>query len=719
MATAAIAAPSVTAAPGPVTSSWVTPAGWQHKAMRWLTMNMVQNDPGNFDPDFWIDYVKRCHVDAASWNSGGYVALYPTRIPFHQRAETLGDSDPLGYLIEGCRKLGIVVTARVEHHATYPAAAAAHPEWISTDRSGELRHHWSTPEMYLTCTLGPYNEDFMTSVMREIVTIYRVDGFNHNRWNPQLMCYCDYCRTAFRQASGMELPRVEDNSDSSWAQYVIWREDRIFELWDHWNAEIQKVNPNAFVLPGLGAIRTRANMSKVRNRAQTLYIDHQGRSGITLPWTPGMEAKELRSVMGTKPIGITFSMGHTARYRWKDSRQADSELRIWVSDGVAHGLRPKVAKFGGIVYDKRWLQVVEDMYTWQWKHERYLRNIGYPVANVAFLHSQQTARFYTAAKDRGYDNEDHAKGFYHALIEGRILSDMVHEDLLAVSDLDRFKLLILPNSACLSDKQCEQIRQFVRNGGSLIATFESSLYDEWGKRRERFGLGDLFGVRPSGPVQGPMLNSYLRPLYASPEPHQILDGIRDTDRVINGVYRLPLEVAAEFLEQPIMLIAPYPDLPMEEVYPRDLDKNVPELYLREVGRGRIVYFPFDIDRTFWEVMDIDHGRLLRNAVLWATRNDQPVEVAGKGILDVTVWRQKESMTVHLVNLTNPMMFKAPFQELYSVGEQRVRVRLPEGKKPKRVHLLTADTTPRTELSNGWLTATVPSVEMHEVVAIDL
>ncbi|MDA0196787.1 MAG: hypothetical protein O2887_17195 [Bacteroidetes bacterium] len=33
------------------------------------------------------------------------------------------------------------------------------------------------------------------------------------------------------------------------------------------------------------------------------------------------------------------------------------------------------------------------------------------------------------------------------------------------------------------------------------------------------------------------------------------------------------------------------------------------------------------------------------------------------IIDVTAWRQENSMTVHLVNLTNPMMLKGPFREL--------------------------------------------------------
>ena len=109
---------------------------------------------------------------------------------------------------------------------------------------------------------------------------------------------------------------------------------------------------------------------------------------------------------------------------------------------------------------------------------------------------------------------------------------------------------------------------------------------------------------------------------------------------------------------------------MEKVYPRVPKTDVAELYLREVGPGRIVYFPWDIDRIFWEVLAIDHGFLLRNAVHWATNEEPTVRVTGPGVLDVTVWRQKASMTVHLVNLTNPMMMKGPIRELIPAGNRR-------------------------------------------------
>jgi len=170
---------------------------------------------------------------------------------------------------------------------------------------------------------------------------------------------------------------------------------------------------------------------------------------------------------------------------------------------------------------------------------------------------------------------------------------------------------------------------------------------------------------------------------------------------------------------PITLIPTYPDLPMEDVYPRVPRTDSREIYLRDLGAGRVVYFPWDIDRTFWEVLSVDHGRLLHNAVSWALNEPAPVDVTGPGMVDVAAWRQRTSMTVHLVNLTNPMMMKGPVREIYPIGAQRVSVRLPAGTRPSKVQLLSAKTTPRTELANGVLTVTVPSVELHEVVAIDL
>ena len=116
-----------------------------------------------------------------------------------------------------------------------------------------------------------------------------------------------------------------------------------------------------------------------------------------------------------------------------------------------------------------------------------------PIARMAMVYSQQTAQFYGG--DKAHQKvEDHTLGFYQALIEARIPFEMVHDRLMDEDHLAPYKTLILPNIAALSDQQCQQIRDFVRKGGSIVATYETSLYNEMGERRENFGLSDLFGV---------------------------------------------------------------------------------------------------------------------------------------------------------------------------------------------------------------------------------
>ena len=84
---------------------------WFDRPMRWAQLTLVEDDPAHYDLGFWLDYFKRTHSDAACLSAGGCVAYYPTRIPFHHRSAWMGDTDPLGDLIQGCRELGMVVLA--------------------------------------------------------------------------------------------------------------------------------------------------------------------------------------------------------------------------------------------------------------------------------------------------------------------------------------------------------------------------------------------------------------------------------------------------------------------------------------------------------------------------------------------------------------------------------------------------------------------------------
>jgi hypothetical protein len=699
----------------PVVATDPAGAGWFDRPMRWVQLTLVENDPGRFDPQFWLDYFRRLHADAATLSAGGIVAYYPTEIPLHHRSAWLGETDPFGTLVTGCRGLGMTVLARVDPHAVRDEVRKAHPDWISITAAGEPRRHWANPDLWVTCALGPYNFEFMDRVNREIVTKYGVDGIFANRWAPQGGdCFCVHCEANFKAASGgRSLPRTTDRRDPARRAFLEWRVARLTELWKHWDASIRGVRAAArFVPNGPPDMKTAAALADIQ------FADYQARRGLVPPWANGRRAKEFRAVMGRRPVGGIFSVGLEEPYRWKDSVQSEPEVRLWVAEATANGMRPWVTKFSGVLYDRRWLPIVERIYDWHYRHESYLRNTR-PLARVALLHSEQTETYH-AGVGAGDRQGDHVLGMYHALVEARVPFELVHEALLTPDRLDAFKLLILADAAALSDAQCAAIREYVKRGGSILATFASSLFDEFGVRRTDFGLADVFGVSFAGRIDGPMHNSYLSldPDPATGKRHAILDGLDDAPRIVNGVFRIEVRPTQPF-PSPLTLIPSYPDLPMEDVYPRVARTETRELYLRDLGRSRVAYFPWDIDRTFWDVMGVDHLRLLKNAVSWACNEPAPVEIDGPGILDVTAWRQQNSMTVHIVNMTNPMMMKGPLRETLPVGPLTARIRLPDGLRARKVQLLTSGRTVPADLRNGTLRVAVPSVDTHEVIAIDL
>lgn len=704
----------------PATSLAADDAPWYDRPMRWAQLTLVEDDPGQYDPAFWLDYFRRTHSDAACLSAGGCVAYYPTKVPLHYRSKYLGDRDCFGELVAGCRKMGMNVIARTDPHAATQEICDAHPDWIAVTADGKKRRHWADPTLWVTCGLGPYNFEHMTAITREIMQLYKVDGIFSNRWDGSGMCYCEHCQRNFKAYSGLELPRTNNPLDEARRQYIVWRQERLFELWRLWDGEIKKVHPGAsFIANAGGGALSDLDMKTIGELAPTLFADRQARRGLMPPWANGKNGKEYGATLGKKAIVGIFSVGVEEPYRWKDSVQNAEEIRLWVVDGIAHNLRPWFTKFNGKVIDKRWLKVVEDVYGWHHRNEAYLRN-EQSLARVGLVYSQQTASFYGGEQARARV-EDHALGFYQAMVEARIPFDMVHDLLLDAEHLKGYRTLILPNIAALSDQQCRQLTAFVEGGGNLIATHETSLYDEWGRRRKDFGLASLFGVAYDGRVDREIRNSYLN-VDKDPKTgqyHPIVRGLEDAARIINGVNWVHVKSTMNSGPAPLTLVPSYPDLPMEQVWARVPRTDTPGVYAREVGKGRVVYFPFDLDRTFWEVLSADHARLLQNAIAWAHNEAQPLVVTGRGVLDVSLWKQKSSVTAHLVNLTNPMMMKGPIREIIPVSEQQVRIRVPAGRRVRKASFLVSGKTPVWQQAAGVVTLRVPSIELHEVIALDL
>lgn len=249
-----------------------------------------------------------------------------------------------------------------------------------------------------------------------------------------------------------------------------------------------------------------------------------------------------------------------------------------------------------------------------------------------------------------------------------------------------------------------------------MATFQTSLYAE-GEPRSDFGLGDLFGVQYAGGVEDNGPNGYIRLEHAT--RHPLLAGLEDTQQVVTSRRCAKVRALAVFPQAPLTRIPTFPTDSMEEIFPTVSRTDIPEVYARELPNGApIVYFPGDIDASFAGSMAPDPAKLLQNAVNWARKDAAPVRVTGPGLLEVACWRQRSSMTVHMLNCTNPFMLRAAYREDIPVGQQTVEIAIPAGRPVSGVRLLVAGGSPKYEQTGGSLKLTVPTIVDHEVVAVD-
>lgn len=682
---------------------------WPMRANRWVQLTFAEDDPAHFDIDFWHSLMQNSQANAICISAGGYIAYYPTEIQYHYRSKYLGDTDPFGQVVDTARALDMHVMARVDPHAIHSDAARAHPEWLARDKSGEPLEHWSFPGVWLTCPFSSYHREFITEVARELVRNYDIDAIFANRWQgSEDISYSDHARRSFYDDTRFDLPVEED--DPAWQAYAGWRRRKLSELIAIWDDAVRDIRPHARFIPNVGSLAVRdMDRELVTKHYPVFFIDKQGRSGSEAPWSAGRNGKRSRGLFRDRPIGLITSVGPEHHHRWKDSVAPPEETKTWIVDGFAQGAFPWFTKFNATISDDRWVAPIVEAFNLHARLEPDLT--GMPiVADVALLDPTQTDRFVSAeGRRKEFSHED---GFYQALVEARIPFEFVADQVLGEEELAPFKVLVLANAERMSNEQCDVISSWVRDGGSIVAAYQSSLLDENGKTRENFGLAEVLSINLKEAARGPVKNNYI----ALMDEHALHAGLDGAKRVIGGTRLLSIE-AQDHVKVPFRFIPDFPDLPMEEVYPRE-QPDLPAVTTRELpGGGRAVYFAFDIGSIFWEALQADHAQLIANSVKWALRGQQRVRVKGPGLVDVSVRENPSAIAISLVNLSNPMAMRGAIRETIPVSQQVVEILVPDGVTNARGRLLVTGEEVGVSIENGVATVEVPEIELLEVAHV--
>ena len=696
---------------------------WYETMLRCGQVNFNEQDPASMKADEWMDYFAALKVNAVLLNGGGIMAFYPTQVPYQHRSEFLGSRDLFGEMLAAGRKRNMRVVARMDCNYAYEEAFQAHPEWFQFGADGRPTRHPECHWLYKTCMFGTYFTDQMPAIYREINQRYAPDGFYTNGWpgtEALEVCHCPNCQKIYREQTGGVPPQTTDVGSQVYRKYYAVYMDRIALVWKMWQDTVKEKNAESVYVGNLGGgIRTVKDLNRLSSVAAWFNADNQGRAGNTPIWMCAQQGRVARSVMHGRTVTNVIGAYSNGQINWRHSSKTPAETTLWMAQATASGMVPWFHWLGGHPEDTRWRATGQVFFDWLAANEQHFRNRR-SLADLAVLYPQSTIAFYgsngTSTRTLNgatIDSAEYLEGVYAALLEGRFLFDFVHQENLTAESLKPYRALVIPNAAFLRDTECEAIRDYVKAGGSVLATFETSRYNEWGVAREDFGLQALFGVSVAGDPIGPFNNNYMR----MEKVHPVIEGFHGTSILPGPEFRVPIShVPSDALY--LSVVPHYPPFPPEMVYPRVRQTEDPAAIFRDQDGSRIVYFPGDICRSYWRSGNPDLSRLLINAVRWILKQQAPpASVQGNGLLETFAWETEPGFALHILNYSNPNAFRPFVSQLYPVGPLQAQVQVPRNRKINSVRALRGGKTLPFRNVEGTLSFEVPSVADYEVVAL--
>jgi hypothetical protein len=720
---------------------------WYRRVTRWGQTNITEKDPAHYDIGWWRKHWKNTQTQGVIINAGGIVAYYPSKVPLHRQAQFLDGRDLFGDLCRAAHEEGLVVFARMDSNRAHEEFYKAHPDWFAIDINGKP---YKAGELYITCVNSPYYNEHIPSILIEVSKLYHPEGFTDNSWSGlgrDSICYCENCRKSFREKTGKEIPRGKNWDDQVYRQWIRWNYDRRLEIWDMNNRTTKSAGGPDCIWSGMnggsisGQSKSFRDYKEICRRADIIMLDSQARSDADGFQQNSDIGKLIHGLLGwDKLVPESMAMYQMGRPTFRLASKPVAEARMWMVEGMAGGIQPWWHYVGASHEDRRIYHTPGPIFQWHKTNEEYLINRK-PVATVGVVWSQQNMDFY------GRDEADLMvelpwRGMTQALIRARIPYVPVHADYID-RDAKNLSLLVLPNLGLMTDSQVAYVKRFVEGGGGLIATGETSLYDENGDRHIDYALSELFGAHidkqsgNSGKTlrkwTGETYHTYLR---LTPElrknvdgpqtglepsvngvRHSVLKGFEETDILEFG--GLLESVRTDSGAKVLMTFIPqFPIYPPETAWMREPKTDIPGLILNTIsGGGHIAFMPADIDRQFGRYNLPDHGNLLANLIRWAANDEIPLSVECAGLIDCNLYQQKGCMILHLVNLTSAGTWRQPVDEYIPIGPVKVRVKLTNDVSGKNLLMLVSGQKISGTIEKGWISFTINSIIDHEVIVI--
>ena len=636
---------------------------------------------------------------------------------FQSKVASHANPDFLRAYMTEAHRHGIRVFIYFNVHWYTLAFAQAHPDWRQIRENGNpLDGVYETGADF--CVNTPWRQ-WCFQVLRDLAA-YGIDGVFYDGpiYRPDT-CYCRYCREKFRSRFGREMPSKAVRRGPQFKDLVDFQAASLADFLRDSRQVLKSINPQiALYMNGgvRGANWATGRLNRVLAPEQDLLGSEGGFLGSDLTriplWKAGMTARLLESQAPDKPRVIFSAASHKP---WTFSILPAAELRLLYADSIANA----ASVWFGITpfeFNQPEMKSLAEMNAFLRSNEQYYSGTR-SEAKAAVVWSDTTANFYSGAGAQLIDVDTVARtsnignldaefsGMTEALVRAHAPFDVIDDVTLEREPLERYRAIFLPNVACMSDRAAARIREYVRAGGAVVATFETSLFDDTGVRRKDFALADVFGAADAHRMAGPRRWDFMRPVAHD----SLLDHV-GREMIPSPEYYVAVTArgAKPLLRYTAPLTGRYDGVPKTS--------DDPALLVNTFGKGRAVFFTGDFGNTIAAFHTPELLEIAANAVRELAPPGFEMEGAPGSV--ETVLRSQNNgarLLLHLVNFTGGMT--RPIRHV--VPLQNVVVRFADGARVKRAYTLMGHREVAAGKSaRGGVEFALPRISEYDVLVIE-
>jgi len=613
---------------------------------------------------------------------------------------------------------GIKVIIYYNVHAVEISYARKHPEWQQIKEDGNpIEDVYGVDSSF--CINSGWREEVFNAL--RILASYDIDGVFFD--GPIFFantCYCENCRRLFKEGYGKEIPSKihlsSSRDEKSWRELIEFQSDSIARFLRDSNEILKKNNPDILLYmngnPLAPTWATGRDNRKIIKETDILGAEGGFLyGGLEEPiYKPGATAKLLETQAEGKP---TVIFDAAKQGPWAFSMLPPGEISLLYSQTISHGAQVWLAICSDplkhpeeIAVIKKFNKLIED------NPEPFFATKS--LARIALVWPQRSSDYYTGSYVPLTDFTKEAKpmkagdiwkeffGFYDGLSRNHFPFDVIDEEAIGNLNSTQYDLVILPNVTSLKEGEINALRKFVENGGNIISSFETSLYD-YGMKRQILALKDVFGIKDVGEVFGPLWWDYVAPTNKN---HFSIKNI-EQDLIFAPFYGLKVETIAQ---SALLFCYPLPGCYANRPKP----SPYPFLIENRYGKGSSLYIAGTFGESLFSFRFPEYYKILKNLVSKLSKNIITLKNAPSS-LEISLRGKDNRLYFHLINFTSEM--KRPIQRI--VPCYGIEIKLGIEREIKRIRSLVRNNELPFKVEDGETSFTIPVVENYDLIEMEV